>query len=151
MKTFFHLNRRIHLYSGLFMIPFIFVFGLSGMFFNHSSWWSDKTSTVLESAEARDLLDHYPAADELAAALLNVVTVREDWAQVEAVDTRWSRPSILRTRAGRTDHRLEVDSNASRAWLLTLPEFADAAPIAVGQVDSLNVVDDAAFVETFEA
>ncbi len=36
--NFHKINRRIHLYAGLVMIPYIFIFGLSGLMFNHSAF-----------------------------------------------------------------------------------------------------------------
>ena len=149
-KNLLHFNRRLHLYSGLFMIPFVLVFGLSGMFFNHTSWMSEKTSTVFEAHVLAELLGHYPPAEGLADELLAVVADREAWTNARAAEVRWSGPSILRTRVDRTDHRLEVDPNASRAMLLTMPDFALAPPIASGQDDSLTVTDNAALVESFE-
>ena len=133
------------------MIPFVLVFGLSGLFFNHTSWMNEKESTVIETEGILDLLGHYPSAEGLAAELLAVVTDRESWTDPRTADVRWSGPSILRTRVDRTDHRLEVDPNAGRALLLTMPDFALAPPIASGQDDSLIVTDSAALVESFDA
>jgi hypothetical protein len=36
--TFPHINRRLHLYLGLFLLPWFFIYGLSSVPFSHPAW-----------------------------------------------------------------------------------------------------------------
>jgi hypothetical protein len=42
-----HVLRRVHLYSGLCLVPWVLLFGLTGILFNHPSWWNGQRSTSL--------------------------------------------------------------------------------------------------------
>lgn len=41
--------RRVHLYSGLFLVPWVVVYGLSAALFNHPSWMPGRTSASVGS------------------------------------------------------------------------------------------------------
>lgn len=53
---FFRIVRRTHLYSGIFLVPLVLLYGVSAWLFNHPTHFSDRTTTEvaapLESAEA---------------------------------------------------------------------------------------------------
>jgi hypothetical protein len=47
MRFFDRINRRTHLYLGLFLIPWLFMYGLSSLIIIHQSWFrSDKDKTL---------------------------------------------------------------------------------------------------------
>ena len=39
MKTFDHLNRRTHLYLGLFLLPWLLMYGISSFLISHHAWF----------------------------------------------------------------------------------------------------------------
>lgn len=42
MKTSFqHLNRRLHLYLGMFCLPWFIAYGVTSIAFNHNTWFND--------------------------------------------------------------------------------------------------------------
>jgi hypothetical protein len=43
--------RRAHLYSGLCLVPWVLLFGLTGILFNHPSWWNGQRSTSLGAGD----------------------------------------------------------------------------------------------------
>lgn len=68
------LVRRAHLYTGLFMIPWVFLYGISGMLFNHPDRFTDQEVTHFGAGEtAGGGLEHGMApgalADRVVAAL----------------------------------------------------------------------------------
>lgn len=40
--TFSHFNRRLHLYLGLFLLPWLFMYGISSIPFAHGSWFQPR-------------------------------------------------------------------------------------------------------------
>lgn len=56
------LLRRVHLYSGLFLLPWVLVYGISGYFFNHP----DQSGTGTQQITAPDELVAWPEAEDLA-------------------------------------------------------------------------------------
>jgi len=62
--------RRIHLFSGLFMLPWVLLYGFTAMLFNHPNWMTDHRTTVQSfelNADQRQLL---PTADKVANAII---------------------------------------------------------------------------------
>ncbi|WP_168566342.1 PepSY domain-containing protein [Crateriforma spongiae] len=64
--------RRVHLYSGIFMFPFVLLYGFSGWFFNHPRYFRDgevtKFSVVPAKADGPGVV--LPSADDLAEAVI---------------------------------------------------------------------------------
>lgn len=63
--------RRVHLYSGIFMFPFVLLYGFSGWFFNHPGYFRDGEVTRFAAVDVADArLAELPSAAELAAAVV---------------------------------------------------------------------------------
>ena len=59
--------RRTHLYTGLFMTPWVFLYGISGMLFNHPDQFADQQVTSFGASEtAGTSLEHGLAPEALA-------------------------------------------------------------------------------------
>lgn len=50
--TFDKVNRRAHLYAGLFFLPWFFVYGVSSIYFSHPSWFQQGAQWVTVSERA---------------------------------------------------------------------------------------------------
>lgn len=62
--------RRIHLFSGLFMLPWVLLYGFTAMLFNHPNWLTDQRTTVTHF-ELNELQKQVmPDAKELANRLV---------------------------------------------------------------------------------
>ena len=48
------LVRRVHLYSGIFMFPFVLLYGVTGWLFNHPSYFTGDETTALVASEVAD-------------------------------------------------------------------------------------------------
>jgi len=60
------LIRRLHLYLGLTLVPWIILYGMTALLFNHSDWFSPRQTWSLNETVFRD----FPAADQLAQQAL---------------------------------------------------------------------------------
>lgn len=65
------LLRRLHLYSGLLLAPWVLLYGVTAFLFNHPGAFNDRPSTVLEPAAAAAVLEPLPAAEDLARELVD--------------------------------------------------------------------------------
>ena len=43
--------RRIHMYLGLTLVPWLFLYGTTALLFNHGDWFTDRTSYTMEPIE----------------------------------------------------------------------------------------------------
>ena len=66
------LLRRAHLYAGLFMVPWVFLYGITALLFNHPDAFADAPSVTFTAAAARGTaLGAIPAADALARQVVD--------------------------------------------------------------------------------
>ena len=73
-KRILQIIRRLHLYAGLFMIPWIALYAFTGFLFNHGLWLPEHPSTsfgpeVTRGTPLEELTDPATLADEVTAAL----------------------------------------------------------------------------------
>ena len=65
--------RRTHMYAGLFLAPWVLVYGLSGFVFNHFAWFAEEDTNqirwMLEPSAATHRLDADTLARKVVAAL----------------------------------------------------------------------------------
>ena len=86
--------RRVHLYLGLALVPWVFLYGITALLFNHSDWFTDYTRHPLGDAELHRLPDPQQTAQALVKERLPA-----DFTQVED-SARWVGHLLLR---GKTD------------------------------------------------
>ena len=61
--------RRAHMYAGLFMTPWVLLYGLSGFAFNHSSWFPiGNPSSPVGFYPCHAVLERHPTAARLGAS-----------------------------------------------------------------------------------
>jgi hypothetical protein len=71
--------RRVHMYFGLFLTPWVFVYGVSAFLFNHPDAFSDQNLVRLGRSEtAGTPLDAMPDGPELAARVVAGLNARAD-------------------------------------------------------------------------
>ena len=58
------LTRRLHLYFGLILLPFVLLYGITALLFNHQSWFSTTATTSTDPALTEAIV--LPTAEELA-------------------------------------------------------------------------------------
>src|SRR5947207_13603398 len=73
-KRILQVIRRLHLYAGLFMIPWVALYAFTGFLFNHGLWLPEHPSIsfgpeVTRGTPLEGLMDAATLADEVTAAL----------------------------------------------------------------------------------
>ena len=64
--------RTLHLYSGLFMLPWVFLYGFTALLFNHSTWLSETSQEWVEVEEevTSSFRSAQSIADEVCSSLI---------------------------------------------------------------------------------
>ncbi|MEM7229089.1 MAG: PepSY domain-containing protein [Planctomycetota bacterium] len=128
------LVRRIHMYFGLVLTPFVLLYGITAMLFNHPAWFS---SGITESVEAGHFAEvEFDAADVLAAAIVSELTDEHelDVALIEGEDVRLRGDFIIdaTTEEARTRYRLSrSDLSGTRQITEITPDVETPFPDAV--------------------
>lgn len=73
-NTCMKLVRRVHLYSGIFMFPFVLLYGVTGWLFNHPSYFTgDETTTLVASEVAGGKLAQLTAPNLMATEIVAAI------------------------------------------------------------------------------
>lgn len=79
VKTFNHCVRRIHLYSGLLLLPWVFLYGVTGFLFNHPSYFQSSDVRFFSPSELRGTaLDQLTTPQAVAAGLVEKINAGRD-------------------------------------------------------------------------
>jgi hypothetical protein len=141
-RAVMHWIRRIHLYSGLFMFPWVLLYGITGLLFNHPVLFPDRpqrilTRTDFDSTALEQLTN--PASDaELVVAALNARPAPEGSEKihlrlVRANESLYTRDVVVvRARGAGQEHSVMFDVPGGTALIRTTAQPEDQqAPFAV--------------------
>lgn len=68
------LIRRSHLYAGLLMLPWVLLYGVTGLLFNHPTWFSDQMIIPFGGTETKGTaMEGFPKASSVARELVAAI------------------------------------------------------------------------------
>ena len=73
MKNFDHLNRRTHLYLGLFLIPWLLMYGFSSFLISHHAWFRSDRPPTWQPLFEREYHRLIPEQADLRVAALEIL------------------------------------------------------------------------------
>lgn len=77
-KTFNHLLRRIHLYAGLLLLPWVFLYGVTGLLFNHHNLFADVKTLHFDRGDMEGTaLAEAPTAAQIAEQVVATINARQ--------------------------------------------------------------------------
>ncbi|WP_201743706.1 PepSY domain-containing protein [Roseiconus nitratireducens] len=86
------LVRRVHLYSGIFMFPFVLLYGFTGWFFNHPRLFTGDRVVSFHAAELDDpTLSRLPSPRQAAEAVVEEMNFESLMAQGPVIDLKSDR------------------------------------------------------------
>jgi len=124
------LTRKVHLYSGLFMFPWVILYGVTALLFNHPTVFNGQGPRFYGSSEiAGTSLEGLPAAQELAAQVVKSMQLaRGSDAQgpelrlVESEPARFARSSAIVTmHGGNARYAVSVDLSSGTGSIRSRP------------------------------
>lgn len=143
-KNYFLLARKIHMYAGLIMIPYLLFFGISGFIFNHPTFLSNRTSSSFNMDNKKGWQALFPDIQILARSLTDSLRARGVIKEGRVANLQYDQSMIIRKKTDQGDYRMEIDVPSSNARLLVLPDFVDHSRLPGGQVmlDKATVAHD---------
>ena len=113
-RSLLQLLRRAHLYFGLFLLPWAFLYGVTGFLFNHPTWFSDSPVIYFDS---RDLvgtdLERPPELNAFAKSIVAVLN------ELNTNDSKWTAAAGTARLTGRDAFVANVQSG-SRSFFFVL-------------------------------
>lgn len=137
-----HLLRRGHLYCGLFLLPWVLLYGVTAFLFNHPEAFADRpTVTFGRSMLAGTPMESPPAPGEIAAAVVGGLNDRADggtkYALADPPEAKFVRDFAFATaKADGQEVSILVEVNGTggtvRSRPLPPPKVEEVVPFAVG-------------------
>jgi hypothetical protein len=107
------LVRRVHLFTGLFMTPWVLLYGVSGFLFNHPEAFPDREVRPIGPAEtARTGFEDFPDAPAIAARVVEEMNARSSGRPLRLVEpgsASFSRDLLATAKGGGADYRIQLD------------------------------------------
>lgn len=119
------LIRRIHLYAGLLMLPWVFLYGVTGAMFNHQSLFPDVVFQHVSSDIVADSsMSGFPDAGDLAQQIVDRLrTSASDTTIALAADARaeFTNDLMFEVNTSGIKHVVHIDPVSKSSKLITYP------------------------------
>ncbi len=129
LPRFTILLRRIHLYAGLFLLPWVFLYGLTGAMYNHQGLFPDvQFHTVNSEALAGSPLTDFPPPDLLAKAVVERLRVSAPESDIELLEqpqAEYNNNVILEAYVDGTKHAVHLDPISHSADVAVFAEATE--------------------------
>ena len=126
--------RRVHLYLGLILIPWLFLYGVTALLFNHGMWFTDREDVSLQSSEP--LLEDAHIAAQLVADEL-----QEQGLQLVPESAQWIGSVSLKGELEGSTVRISLNPEGYGGMLRTRPEETPE-PEWTKAIDDWSLVDE---------
>jgi hypothetical protein len=107
------LIRRGHLFTGLFMTPWVFLYGVSGILFNHPEAFPDRDVRTFSRADSIGTgLEDFPDASTIASRVVAAINAKSSDRALKLTDPEgvaFSRNLIATASGGGREYRINVD------------------------------------------
>ena len=105
--------RRMHLYAGLFLLPWVFLYGITGAMFNHHTLLSQSDARRLSPESLEDSsLRAFPSAQELAVQVMRQIeklAPESEFSIDNDHPAEFSNDIVLEVRTGGEKHSVHID------------------------------------------
>ena len=113
--------RRVHLFAGLFMTPWVFLYGVTGFLFNHPEAFPDREVRAAGRAEvAGTPLEGFPTAPELAdrvVATLNERAGTPTYRLADRDDAAYTRALFVAATGRGREHSVRFDPDTGASFI----------------------------------
>lgn len=120
------LVRRVHLYSGLFLLPWVFLYGVTGAMFNHQGLFPRFTfQDVADSVVADSEFAQFPSAEELAQQVVETLQASTNGAKVTLANdhgAEFTNPLMFEVNEGGTKHIVHLDPVSRSSYVVSQPQ-----------------------------
>lgn len=120
-RSLLMLLRRIHLYAGLFLLPWVFLYGITGAMYNHVGLFPEVDIQNVPASQLKDsALADFPTPEALAEAVVARLRESAPGVTIELLgeqDPEFVNDVILRVNDGETKRTVHIDPIQKSAWI----------------------------------
>lgn len=140
------LIRRVHLYSGLFLLPWVFLYGVTGAMFNHQGLFPEMTiETVDQSVVAESAVRDFPSPTEFAERVVNTLQEQVPDAKISLAENHgaeFTNNLMFEVREAGQQHVVYIDPIAQTAQIKTPPQNDEALEPLLRDIRNISMSPD---------
>lgn len=155
------LIRRVHLYSGLFMLPWVFLYGITGAMFNHQGLFPQfEFQTVDDAVVAKSDFAQFPSAEQLAQQVVETLQTAADGASVSLAENHgaeFTNNLMFEMNDAGTKHIVHLDPASKTSYVVSQLKNPETPEVLLSGIRNIkldaSVMNDAknAAAEVFDS
>ena len=142
-RRFLLLVRRVHLYAGLFLLPWVYLYGVTGAMFNHQQLFPEATFTPVSADHpAFSRIQDFPSPEELArqvAAELQSATGANEITLADAHHAAFTNSMQFEARHQDGRHLITIDSVSMSAVVAVYPPQRESPEDLLPDINSIRL------------
>ncbi|QDS91511.1 hypothetical protein FF011L_02410 [Roseimaritima multifibrata] len=135
--------RRVHLYIGLFLLPWVFLYGATGAMLNHSGLFPEAEISRVEASKLADSAwANFPDGAELAEQVLAAMRKAAPDSTIEVNPDQapeFTNDIAFELKEGGTRHAVHLNPVDKSAWVAKFPENHEPFEPALKEIDRLQI------------
>ncbi|MCA9060971.1 MAG: PepSY domain-containing protein [Planctomycetaceae bacterium] len=136
----------MHLYSGLFLVPWVILYGITGAMFNHIGLFPrQEIRTVPEPMVSATPLARFPTAEQLTDQVVTAIQQAapdHEISRLTEFEPQFTGDLMFETKDGEGQHILHIDPVSHQAWLGTVPPNLENPEVLLKEIRTLQLPDD---------
>lgn len=143
--------RRVHLYAGLFLLPWVLLYGITGAMYNHQGLFPDVTyQPVKTEILASSDMEAFPAPETLAGMVVDSLQQSLD-AGVDGPSSitlaeepvaEFTNPMMFDVHASGQRYVVQIDPMSHESWIATHPQNEELLQPLLGDLHNISVSPD---------
>lgn len=122
--------RRLHLYVGLFLLPWVFLYSITGAMFNHQELFGDVTAYDVPRQPIKESMHNFPAEETLARAVVAEMREQVPDSKIELAkrhEAAFNNSLIFQVQHEGKQHNVFIDPVQKSARIRVMPENPEKA------------------------
>ncbi|TWU04945.1 hypothetical protein Pla52n_29900 [Stieleria varia] len=138
--------RRVHLYAGLFLLPWVFLYGITGAMFNHQGLFPEgQTISIPQAVVAGSAMSDFPSPDVLAQQVADAIERTGENVSVTIHDkseAKFTNNIMFEVTAMGQRHVLHVSPHNHESYLVQFPEPTSKPTNLVADLKRVRLAED---------
>ena len=140
------LIRRVHLYSGLFLLPWVIMYGVTGAMFNHLGLFPRVVIQPVESSIVADSpMQTFPTADQLAMQVVKTLQLKSPQTEISLAANHgasFTNDLMFEMKDQQGQHVVHIDPVSKSAWIGTQPKNEEEPQALLTDISNISLNPD---------
>lgn len=139
------LARRVHLYAGLFLLPWVFLYGITGAMFNHQELFGDVTAYDVPPRPIEESMQDFPEEESLARAVVAAMREKAPDSKIELAERHeaaFNNQLIFKVQHEGKQHNVFIDPVQKNARIRVMPENPEKAEVLLPDLKNVKLPEN---------